>query len=79
MRKRTKRLMFYLLIFAAGGTLFTGGNAGFVRCSGDTVLTAINFCFVFDCQNGALGGGLEFCGDQPEDDIFLDCPAAGGG
>ncbi len=77
MRKRTKRLLVSLLVFTAGGTLFTGGNAGFIRCAGDTTLTAINFCFVFDCQNGALGRGIEFCGDQPGDDIFVDCPTGG--
>ncbi len=78
MRTRMRRYLFYLLFLTGGGTLLQGNNAGFVRCAGDTALTAINFCFVFDCQNGALGGGLEFCGDQAGDDIFLDCPTGGG-
>ncbi len=74
MPKKAKRYLLYLLFLTGGGTLFQGSNAGFARCAGDATLTAINFCFVFDCQNGALGGAIEFCGDQPGDDIFLDCP-----
>ncbi len=77
MRNRMKRFLLYVLFLAGGGTLFQGNNAGFIRCAGDTTLTAINFCFVFDCPNGAIGGALEFCGDQPQDDIFLDCPPGG--
>lgn len=79
MRNRIRKYLIYLLFLTGGGTLFQGNNAGFGRCAGDTLLTTINFCFIFDCQNGAIGGGLEFCGDQPGDDIFIDCPAAGGG
>jgi hypothetical protein len=75
MTKSHKRWVRYLLMIAGGGTLFqAGSNAGYARCAGDSTLTSINFCFVFDCQNGALGGTIEFCGDQPEDDIFSDCP-----
>lgn len=75
MRDCRKRWMLYLLMAVGGGTLFqAGSNAAYVRCAGDSALTSINFCFVFDCGNGALGGGLEFCGDQPGENIFSDCP-----
>lgn len=72
MPKKAKRYLLYLLFLTGGGTLFQGNNAGFARCAGDGTLAAVNFCFVFDCQNGALGGAIEFCGNGQ--DIFLDCP-----
>ena len=75
MRNRARRILLYFLLVAGGGTLFqAGSSAGFARCAGDTALISIDFCFVFDCQNGAFGGAIEFCGDQPGDDIFEDCP-----
>ncbi len=72
---RFKRALKYLLLAGSGTVLFVDGtNAGFARCAGDMVLTAVNACFVFDCTNGALGGTIEFCGPEAADNIFLDCP-----
>lgn len=75
MRGLKRRWLLYLAMAAGGGTVFqAGSNGAYVRCAGDASLTSINFCFVFDCQNGAFGGAIEFCGDEPGDDLFADCP-----
>lgn len=71
MRTIMKRAVLFLLVFAAGGMLFgNGGNAGCARLGGDTLLGAVNFCFVFDCTSGVLGGAIEPCGLFP---VFTDC------
>jgi hypothetical protein len=41
---------------------------------GESVLTATDFCFIFDCQSGILGGTIDPCsGENP---LFADCPTA---
>ncbi len=32
----------------------------------------VNYCAVFDCENGALGGIIQWC--SPEFRAFNDCP-----
>jgi len=71
-----KRLIRFLLLLA-GGTLFAvdGANVGLASCQSRAALTAINFCFVFDCSSGAFGGLIEFCDvNGAGANIFDDCP-----
>ena len=70
------RIIKYLL-FLAGGVLFStnGTNAGLASCQASAALSSIDFCFVFDCGNGAFGGLLQFCNVSSDGtDIFDDCP-----
>jgi len=48
------------------------------------VLSATNFCFLLDCQNGFFGGLIDPCNDPSAGATLLDCPgddnaAAAGG
>ena len=56
--------------------------------AGNEVIRSIDFCFLFDCQNGALGGLIDPCPNVVTNDtgnsqvitglgsafIFTDCP-----
>jgi ABC-type xylose transport system permease subunit len=71
-RLRFKSLIKLSLIVLAGGYIFQSNpNAACVRIGMDQTLTAINACFVFDCQNGILGGLINPC--VPGQEIFVDC------
>ncbi|MCG3138076.1 MAG: hypothetical protein HJJLKODD_01934 [Phycisphaerae bacterium] len=71
MPKRRQRIMTYLMMFLGGTALLgTGSKAGCARSAGDTVLVSANFCFIFDCQNGVLGGTFNLCSPVP---LLVDC------
>ena len=62
------------------GALYQTACAGF---AGDQVLRSVDFCFLFDCQNGAFGGLFNFCPNNigtdtvvpsGNSDTFIDCP-----
>ncbi|NIR01421.1 MAG: hypothetical protein GTN78_14685, partial [Gemmatimonadales bacterium] len=59
------------LFQTTGGGCIDGGKLG-TQLS----LAAVDMCFIFDCQNGFLGGTFNPCGDpnNPLDNIFVDCP-----
>ena len=52
------------------GMLYQTACVGF---AGDQALQAFDFCFLFDCQNGALGGLLDPCAGGTAN-LFVDCP-----
>ncbi|MBI4717429.1 MAG: hypothetical protein HY763_06470 [Planctomycetes bacterium] len=68
----------------ASGYLLSGPATSCTSFTGRSALIAADFCFIFDCQNGLLGGTLDPCsgigsGNQtPEGDtappLFTDCP-----
>lgn len=70
-------------IVAAGGCLMAG-NATCTSFFGDTFATAIDFCFIFDCTNGILGGTINPCPDgtllsgEAVTPLFVDCPVVEG-
>lgn len=84
MRQRVVRGWFLAIAILAAGVL-----PQFATCSGldnaymtlprlgaEGALTSIDFCYIFDCQGGFLGGAIQPCGDPTTaaDDIFVDCP-----
>lgn len=80
MRSHSRPFIFAGGLLLAGATLFSGPGTGCSSFIGETALTLTDFCFVFDCQNGILGGTVDPCagtdiadqsGEQP---IFTDCP-----
>ena len=71
MRARKPRLIRYALLLFGGTMLFQGAGAACGRMIGDEALTATNFCFIFDCQNGILGGMIDPC--VPGQELFIDC------
>lgn len=75
MRSRSRRLAALVAIAAGGGYLLTGPNTGCVSFMAESAVTATDFCFIFDCQNGILGGTIDPCsGERP---LFADCPTEG--
>ena len=72
----------------AGDQVKRGDKIGAMGLSGaDQALRSIDFCFLFDCQNGALGGLVQPCPfvadpTQPDENgignanTFVDCPIA---
>lgn len=72
MRSHSRRLAVLAGIAAGGGFLLTGPNTGCMSFMAKSAVTATDFCFIFDCQNGILGGTIDPCsGEQP---LFADCP-----
>lgn len=82
MRARVRKLAPVVGLFLGGGYLLAGIGNGCATYVGESLMTATDFCFIFDCQNGMLGGTVKPCagvgdgsGQQP---LFRDCPDFGG-
>ncbi len=83
-RSRMGRFVAIAGTISTGGYLLAGPNTGCTSFLGETALIAADFCFIFDCQNGLLGGTIDPCsgtgsGSQTvEGDtappLFTDCP-----
>jgi hypothetical protein len=65
-------------VAGAGGYLLAGPGTGCTSYLAESGLVATDFCFIFDCQNGILGGTIDPCasGDtgQTSGPLFADCP-----
>jgi len=71
-------------LIAGGGFLMSGPGTSCTSFVGESALVATDFCFIFDCQNGILGGTIDPCSGvgsgsstvegttQPP--FFTDCP-----
>jgi hypothetical protein len=82
MRRKLRRVAAVAAIVGAGGTMMISPNFACESFAGDSLFTAIDMCFIFDCASGALGGVLQPCGvplnPNPADPlssgpIFSDC------
>ena len=61
--------------YLAGALVGLSSMQQFAGCSDQTGPPAdeiINYCAVFDCVEGALGGVIQWC--SPEFKAFNDCP-----
>lgn len=84
MRKRSRRIAIVLGIIASGGIVLAGPGTGCSSYLGESLLVAADFCFIFDCQNGLLGGTVDPCsgigsGNQTTEGntanpLLTDCP-----
>lgn len=71
-----------LAVTACGGYLLAGPNTGCMSFLAESSLVAADFCFIFDCQNGILGGTIDPCTQLDNRDqrgelggpLFTDCP-----
>jgi hypothetical protein len=75
-------------MIAGGATLFQefpftgtggGGYFGCTRFATNSVGTAIDFCYLLDCENGFFGGLVDPCADPSAGAWLLDCPNGVGG
>lgn len=80
MRSRSRRVLTGVGLLLAGWVMISGPGTGCADYMMRSALTAADFCFIFDCQNGILGGTIDPCsgtgvGDlSGEDPLFSDCP-----
>ncbi len=83
MRCRSRRIVAAVGLVLLGASLLSGPGTGCVPFFGDSTLAAADFCFIFDCQNGLLGGTVDPCattssvgqGSQfVRPPFFADCP-----
>lgn len=72
---RVRRWLAVGLLVVGAGTLAQVPVNCFTFAA-QTGVMGIDFCSLFDCQNGILGGLIRPCGDPTtaEDDLFADCP-----
>ncbi len=75
-----------LAILMAGGVLFAGADLSCAGFGATNAFSSTNFCFLLNCNDGALGGLIDFCtpvsfrsflgGDQgiTEGTLLADCP-----
>jgi hypothetical protein len=72
-------------LLGMGGFLMAGPGTGCVSFIAEQALVAADFCFIFDCQSGILGGTIDPCTGAGSGDnsgeavngvppIFTDCP-----
>lgn len=74
MRRRKSRIQTVLLLVGATGMLLGTSGLGCASLFGEQGMAAADMCFIFDCQNGALGGTVDFCSDSTlESATFTDC------
>jgi len=78
------------LATGVAGYLFSGPGTSCMSFLGESTLESANFCFIFDCQNGILGGTIDPCsgigsndntqeGTVTGEQFFTDCPLGTGG
>ncbi len=83
MRSRWHRVAVGLGLLGGGAVLLAGPGSGCSSFAGESFLTSANFCFIFDCQNGAFGGTVRPCnttataGSETQPPLFSDCPVTG--
>ncbi|MFH0981460.1 MAG: hypothetical protein V2A79_07975 [Planctomycetota bacterium] len=75
MRDRRVRTLVVLGLVATTGMLFAGSGLACASLGFDQAAASVDFCFLFDCQNGAFGGLVKFCDpNNPEQSLLADCP-----
>lgn len=80
MRSRSRAIAVGVSLVLGGATLLSGPGTSCSSYLAQTGLTTTDFCFIFDCQNGILGGTIDPCAGLGADDnsgelpLFTDCP-----
>ncbi len=85
MRFRLRTVTMTAALAIGGGFLISGPGTGCTSFLAEAALSAADFCFIFDCQAGMLGGTVRPCppgasgtGEAvltpPTGLVFEDCP-----
>lgn len=72
MRTRSRKVIAAISVLAASGILTSGPGTTCSSFVGESTFVDLDFCFIFDCQNGILGGTIDPC--AADDPLFVDCP-----
>ncbi|RJP33904.1 MAG: hypothetical protein C4547_11620 [Phycisphaerales bacterium] len=63
MRQRKAKAAAAAAVLLGGGVMFLEGAGGCAELAGQATLGSVDFCFLFDCVDGAIGGLLRPCDD----------------
>ena len=84
MHTRSRKMIAALSVLSASGILTSGPGTSCSSYVGESTFVATDFCFIFDCQNGILGGTIDPCSGigsgnqtvegQTQQPLFTDCP-----
>ena len=84
MRSRARKETAAITLLAASGFLTSGPGTSCTSFIGQSALVTADLCFIFDCQNGILGGTIDPCSGigsgsqtiegQTQQPLFTDCP-----
>jgi len=79
MRVHSRRLAVVGLLVLAGAFLMASPGTGCAPFLANSALSAVDFCFVFDCQNGILAGTIDPCSPSGalgtiSGPLLADCP-----
>jgi len=84
MRRKSHRLAATLLAVASGAVMLVSPNFACESFLGETAMSSLDFCFIFDCNSGLLGGTVQPCGvgvdaegNEVPNYLFVDCPVPG--
>ncbi len=66
MRNRARKIITAASLLAASGFLTSGPGTSCSSFVGESAMVSTDFCFIFDCQNGILGGTVNPCAERTE-------------
>jgi hypothetical protein len=86
-RNAWKRLRTKLAILGCSGFLTVSSDLACVSFGANQAIASFDFCFLLNCNDGAIGGLIDFCAptnftsfvgnnmaNQPGDQFLADCP-----
>lgn len=75
MRGQVLKRLALAAVLAVGGAVVLQAPANCNTLAATTVVSAIDFCSVIDCQGGLFGGLIRPCGSPTStaDDLLADC------
>lgn len=62
MRNRVSRLVIAASLVFGGAYLCASGNLACGSLATEAAVSGVDFCFIFDCTDGAFGGAIDPCG-----------------
>ena len=80
MSRKPRRMAALAVGLATGALVMQSPNFACESFMGETVLATADFCFIFDCNSGILGGTLQPCVETVDASgantgtLLLDCP-----
>ena len=78
--KRLRRAVMVVAALTTGAMVLASPNFACESYMVESALTALDFCFIFDCNNGVLGGTVDPCAGgvdaagEPTPGLLVDCP-----
>lgn len=85
LRSRYRRVVATVGLIGLGACLLSGPGTSCSSFFGESAFVAIDTCFIFDCQNGILGGTVDPCATVVNENgivvrgpLFVDCRAREG-